>query len=129
MHYTVLVKAVNLTGVDFSQLKDSAGRHDVYAMLIYGFGKPVVSLFYVVAMGLLCLHLSHGASAMFQSLGWKNHVYGPLIEGAAKVLALLIFVGYISIPVAVMLGHGGEYLRGIEKSVGDRAVATSRTAR
>jgi succinate dehydrogenase / fumarate reductase cytochrome b subunit len=129
LHYTVQVKAANLTGIDFSQLKDAEGRHDVYAMLIYGFSKPAVSLFYVIAMGLLCLHLSHGASAMFQSLGWKNHVYGPWIENAAKVVAILIFVGYVSIPVAVMLGHGSDYLRSIEKSVGGRAVAASRTAR
>lgn len=129
LHYTVLVKALNLTGVDFSQLKDSQGRHDVYAMLIYGFSNPAVSLFYVVAMGLLCLHLSHGASAMFQSLGWKNHVYGPWIDGASKALAILIFVGYISIPVSVMLGHGREYLRDVEKSAANRSVAMRGAAR
>ncbi len=110
LHYTALVEAINFTGLDFSKLHDSQGRHDVYAMLVYGFSKPVVSLFYIVAMALLCLHLSHGVSAMFQSLGWKNHVYGPFLDRFAKVAAVAIFLGYTSIPVAVMLGHGKDYL-------------------
>lgn len=113
LHYTVLVKAVNFTGVDFSTLHDAKGRHDVYAMLIYGFSKPVVALFYLVAMALLCLHLSHGVSAMFQSLGWKNHVYGPLLDRLARIAAIAIFVGYSSIPVAVTLGYGRAYLRDV----------------
>jgi len=116
LHYTVLVRAVNFTGVDFSRLHDSQGRHDVYAMLIYGFSQPVVVLFYLVSMALLCLHLSHGVSAMFQSLGWKNHVYGPLLDRLARITAIAIFVGYSSIPVAVTLGHGRAYLREVTRA-------------
>lgn len=110
LHYTALVKAVNLTGVDFSTLRDGAGRHDVYAMLIYGFSQPLVACFYIVAMALLCLHLSHGFGAMFQSLGWKNSVYGLFLDRLGKAMALAIFIGYTSIPIAVMLGHGADYL-------------------
>lgn len=106
LHYTVMVKAINLTGQDFHTLTDAEGRHDIYKMVIVGFSKPVVSLFYVVAIGLLSLHLSHGVCAMFQSLGLKNHTYGPLIDKAAKVIALAIFLGYVSIPIAVLLGLG-----------------------
>lgn len=116
LHYTALVEAVNFTGVDFSKLHDSEGRHDVYAMLIYGFSKPAVSLFYLVAMALLCLHLSHGVNAMFQSLGWKNHVYGPFLDRLARFSALAIFVGYSSIPVAVTFGYGKAYLNRITKA-------------
>ena len=59
------------TGKDFLALHDEKGRHDVYAMMVLGFQQPLVSGFYVVAMALLCLHLSHGVYAMFQSLGIK----------------------------------------------------------
>ena len=105
LHYTVMVQAVNLglTGQDFAGLHDNAGRHDIYRMMILGFSNLWVSLFYVVGVGLLCLHLSHGASAMWQSLGWKKNSYAPLLDGVARWGSLAIFLGYISIPLAVLL--------------------------
>ena len=111
LHFTVQVKAINLTGQDFLALNDDEGRHDVFRMMITGFTHPLVSGFYVLAVALLCLHLSHGISAMFQSIGLKNAAYGPLIDRFAKVAAWLIFLGYVSIPVAVLLGYGREALK------------------
>jgi succinate dehydrogenase / fumarate reductase cytochrome b subunit len=55
-------------------------------------------------MALLCLHLSHGISAMFQSLGWKRRPYAQFLDRFARGFALCIFIGYSSIPVAVLLG-------------------------
>jgi succinate dehydrogenase / fumarate reductase, cytochrome b subunit len=107
LHYTVMVKAVNLTGQDFHSftevLKNHEERHDIYRMMVTGFQQPIVSIFYLVGVGLLCLHLSHGISAMFQSMGWKKRSYGPCLDRAAKWAAVLIFLGYSSIPVAIML--------------------------
>jgi len=114
LHFTVMAPGVNLTGRDFAArpaFADAQGRHDVYKMMIVGFHQPVVSGFYLVAMGLLCLHLSHGVSAMFQSLGWKDRRYGPFLDRSAQAVALVIFLGYSSIPVAVLLGYGKEVLR------------------
>jgi hypothetical protein len=34
----------------------------------------------------------------------KNKNYGKWIDGGAKAVAILIFLGYISIPVAVLAG-------------------------
>ena len=105
LHYTVMVKAVNLTGKDFDsrpEFFDSEGRHDVYKMMIVGFSNPIVSVFYIVAVGLLCLHLSHGIGAMFQSLGWKKRPYGEFLDGCARWGSLAIWIGYISIPLAVL---------------------------
>ncbi len=107
LHFTVQVSAINFTGKDFSNLHEltrHGERHDVYRMMVAGFQVPLVSGFYLLAMGLLCLHLSHGVSAMFQSLGWKNKAYGPCIDRCAKAGAALIFLGYASIPLAVLTG-------------------------
>jgi succinate dehydrogenase / fumarate reductase cytochrome b subunit len=107
LHYTVMVKAVNLTGKDFDakpEFFDAQGRHDVYKMMVSGFQQPLVSAFYLIGVGLLCLHLSHGLSAMFQSLGWKKHSYGECLDRGAKWVAALIFLGYSSIPVTILLG-------------------------
>jgi len=103
LHYTVMVQAVNFAGRDFHTLTDSEHRHDIYRMMVIGFQQPAVSLFYIIGVFLLCLHLSHGMSAMFQSLGWKNQGYGPCLDRAAKWAAALIFLGYVSIPISILL--------------------------
>jgi succinate dehydrogenase / fumarate reductase cytochrome b subunit len=104
LHYTALVKAVNLTGQDFSAFHDEKGRHDIYRMIVTGFKQPIVSIFYMIAIGLLCLHLSHGVSSLFQSLGLRARNYKPWIDGFAKGIAIVLLVGYCSIPIAVLLG-------------------------
>jgi succinate dehydrogenase / fumarate reductase cytochrome b subunit len=106
LHYTAMVQAVNLTGKNFNakpEFFDAAGRHDIYKMMVVGFSQPWVCLFYIVGVGLLCLHLSHGAGAMWQSLGWKKRPYGPCLDRMAKWGAALIFLGYIVIPISIWL--------------------------
>ena len=104
LHFTAQTQAINLTGKDFHTLLDEKGRHDVYRMMIIGFSSVPVSVFYIIAMALLSLHLSHGVSAMFSSLGWKKRSYSPLINGFARGIAVFIFLGYSSIPIAILLG-------------------------
>lgn len=106
LHYTAQVQAVNLTGRDFVGLVDAEQRHDVFRMMVIGFSNGWVSGFYILGIGLLCLHLSHGASSMFQSLGWSSEAYRPGLDKLACVVAVLLFAGYISIPVAILLGYG-----------------------
>ena len=113
LHYTADVRAINLTGRDFSALLDEQGRHDVYAMLVIGFEQPVVAGFYIVALALLCLHLDHGVYAMFQSLGIKTGFAPCLPKCLARWTAILIFLGYVSIPVAVLGGLGKNYVANI----------------
>ena len=48
---------------------------------------------------------------MFQSMGWKNEGYRSLLDCASRVLAVLIFLGYVSIPIAILLGYGKEALK------------------
>jgi succinate dehydrogenase / fumarate reductase cytochrome b subunit len=106
LHYTVQVEAINLTNQDFSGFVDDERRHDIFRMLVVGFSNGWVSLFYIISMGLLCLHLSHGMSSMFQSLGLRSRANGSLLDKAARALAALIFLGYVSIPVAILCGYG-----------------------
>jgi succinate dehydrogenase / fumarate reductase, cytochrome b subunit len=104
LHFTIQTPEINFTGQDFKTLHDEQGRHDIYQMMILGYKRPLVSLFYVLGVGLLCLHLSHGVSSMFQSMGWKNKAYGGFLDKFAIVASVLIFIGYISIPAAVLIG-------------------------
>lgn len=104
LHFTFQVPTVNLTGKDFRLLEDAKQQHDIYAMMVTGYKNPIVSVFYLVAIGLLCLHLRHGVSSMFQSLGLSNRVYEVWWSRLAVVFAALVFLGYCSIPAAVLLG-------------------------
>ena len=79
-------------------------EHNVYNNVVTGFQFWPASLFYIIAMILLCYHLYHGLWSMFQSLGYSHPVYTPWIQRIAKVVAILIAVGYISIPVSVLAG-------------------------
>src|SRR5579872_2705125 len=77
---------------------------DVYSNVVASFSVIPVSAFYIFAMLLLGLHLSHGLWSMFQSLGFSHPRYTPAIKTAAKTIAWLIALGNISIPVAVLSG-------------------------
>ena len=79
-------------------------EHNVYNNVVLGFQVWPVSLFYIIAMTMLCYHLYHGLWSMFQSLGISHPVYTPILRVLAKVVAILIAIGYISIPAAVLAG-------------------------
>ena len=77
---------------------------EVYANVVSGFKVWWVSLWYIFSMCLLGLHLSHGLWAMFQSVGLGHPRLTPMLKNAARATAALIVLGYISIPIAVLLG-------------------------
>jgi succinate dehydrogenase / fumarate reductase cytochrome b subunit len=76
----------------------------VYDNVVYGFQNYAISGFYILSMALLCTHLYHGAWSMFQSVGVSHPRYTPLLKKFAVLMAAVIFIGNVSIPVAVMLG-------------------------
>ena len=87
-----------------SELAALADAGDPYQMVILGFQSIPVSLFYVIAISLLCSHLSHGFSSIFQTLGLRTNKNSGLIDGLAKLYTVVIWVGFVSIPVAVLCG-------------------------
>jgi succinate dehydrogenase / fumarate reductase cytochrome b subunit len=93
------------TDARFALLKpDALGHYDVFSMMVYGFQNVYVSAFYIVGLFLLTLHLTHGSSSFFQSLGFNDQRLAPKLALAGRIFAWLLFVGYASIPTAVLLG-------------------------
>jgi succinate dehydrogenase / fumarate reductase cytochrome b subunit len=82
----------------------AANQPDARANVINGFQNPAVAGFYILAMILLCMHLYHGIWSMFQSVGLSHPKYTPGLKRGAAIIAILLGIGYISIPVSVMLG-------------------------
>jgi succinate dehydrogenase / fumarate reductase cytochrome b subunit len=76
----------------------------VYQNVVAGFQVWPISLFYIIAMGALCLHLDHGIWSMLQTLGWVNLDNTRSIRAVSRVVALIIFLGFISVPISVLAG-------------------------
>lgn len=108
MHFTLgLAAATAPDGRNFNALHDSLGRHDVYAMTIYGFRNVPVSIAYIIAQLFLGLHLSHGVASTFQSMGWCHPRFWPLLRGIGWIVAIVVVVGNIVMPLAAMTGITG----------------------
>jgi succinate dehydrogenase / fumarate reductase cytochrome b subunit len=85
-------------GTAFEELRPSEN-------IVAGFSVPAIAIVYIVAMGMLMLHLYHGVWSMFQTLGFNHPRYTPMLKKLAAALSILLFAGFSSIPVAVMLGY------------------------
>jgi succinate dehydrogenase / fumarate reductase, cytochrome b subunit len=79
-------------------------EHNVYNNVVLGFQVWPVSLFYIIAMSMLCYHLYHGLWSVFQSLGFSHPFYTPILKALAKFVAIVLATGYVSIPAAVLAG-------------------------
>lgn len=108
LHYTVR------TSPDLAQLAE-AGEN--WAMTIKGFQNPIVVIFYVISMGLLCSHLSHGVGSIFQTLGLRSKKSAGLISLISKGYAIALFIGFSSIPVACLFGFGQAEMEDTVKKV------------
>jgi len=76
----------------------------VYQNVVAAFAVWPIALFYIAAMCALCLHLSHGIWSMLQTLGWSTARNEAKLKLLSRVIALLVFIGFTSVPVAVMAG-------------------------
>jgi succinate dehydrogenase / fumarate reductase cytochrome b subunit len=131
-HFTVLLPGINGIG-DFRKLTTVLNGEtvpDVYAMMVLGFQVWWVLLFYLIAQALLFMHLSHGVASMFQSLGFRNHVWWPRITMLAKVMSIAIFIGYAAIAVGLFMkvGIDSDYVENKKReaqSAGVSAITTT----
>jgi succinate dehydrogenase / fumarate reductase cytochrome b subunit len=99
LHFTV-----GIVQPSYFHLPDPHGHPDAYVMYVRGFQDRWILLAYLAGMALLLPHLMHGISSLFQSLGWKHPRYDRAIDLAGPVLGLVLFIGYITPPLAVAFG-------------------------
>jgi len=130
-HFTALLPGINGTEFNFTKLKTSLHDEtvsDVYGMMVLGFQVWWVVLFYLVAQALLFMHLGHGVAGMFQSLGFRNHVWWPRIECFAKCASIAIFIGYAAIPIGIFLNVGNFSEYGAAKRLEMKAASAGTAA-
>ena len=76
----------------------------VYQNVLAAFAVWPVAIFYIVAMGALCLHLTHGIWSMLQTLGWSTARNEAMLKIVSNVIGIAVFLGFSSVPVAVLAG-------------------------
>lgn len=103
--YHLLHFTVRVTNPEYATLTYGAEMHqDVYSMVVLGFQNPIISVVYLLAVFFLALHLSHGISSFPQTMGWNKTELQPIYRRIAYTVSVLLFFGYASLPIAVLLG-------------------------
>lgn len=104
---TILLFVIwHLLDLTFGVVNPAGWDGTPYQKLVQGFdpSRWWVTVFYVVAVVMVGLHLRHGLWSAFQTLGLASgRSYRPL-RGVAAVLSAVLVLGFLAVPVAVMIG-------------------------
>ena len=76
---------------------------EVYQNVWNAFQNLGIASVYVVAMGFLAMHLYHGTWSMFQTLGVDTPSWNNGIRSVAKIVAVLMFIGFSAVPVSIAM--------------------------
>lgn len=85
--------------VHLKTFKFAEDPEGLFRLVMSSFQNKGYTLFYVVAMSALGLHLSHGFQSAFQTLGLNHPKYTPLIKMAGLAFAVLIGAGFSFLPL------------------------------
>lgn len=77
---------------------------EAYANLVASFSRPAVAIWYIIAQLALLLHLSHGLWTATSDLGITGARWRKVLLFLSGLIPLLVVVGNIAIPVAVLTG-------------------------
>lgn len=85
-------------------VNDAAGHFNVFAMVASSFSNFAGAGLYAAAMVVLFMHLYHGVQSLFQTFGLANDNTLPTITKAGALVALVLFVGFVAIPMSIFFG-------------------------
>ncbi len=72
---------------------------ELYDIVVTWFQNPLYSLFYVLLMITVGIHIHHGFQSAFQTLGWTHPKYTPWVEKTGTALAWIFGLGFSIIPI------------------------------
>jgi succinate dehydrogenase / fumarate reductase cytochrome b subunit len=102
MHLSTFWAAFNLSG------SHETVNPQYYNIVVDWFQSPVYAIAYVISVLLLGFHLNHGFQSAFQTFGWHNKRFFPFVQKLGTVYALVMAIGFASIPLYFLLFHGGN---------------------
>ena len=78
---------------------------DLYTKVYATFNIWWLVLIYLIGLLALAIHLLHGFSSAFQTLGLRHKKYTPIIKLVGYVFSILIPIGFAIIPIAVFFSQ------------------------
>ena len=107
---TILVAFVIWHLMDFTFTDHEGSRsiladgknYGLYGLVVNTLSIPVHSLFYILAMMSLGLHLSHGVESFIQTFGWQNTQIAPVLIKISNYFGIFIAFSYSLIPIYIL---------------------------
>jgi succinate dehydrogenase / fumarate reductase cytochrome b subunit len=88
-------------------LNPNGVRGEAYGNVEADFSRWYVTVVYIIAMLALGLHVEHGFWSAAQTLGVNKPKTERTLKIIARVLAVVLTLGFITVPVAVLIGVVG----------------------
>lgn len=82
---------------------DGVVMRDIYKLVVEVFSEPAYVIGYLICMVLLGMHLSHGVSSVFQSIGFNHRAYENKIKCFGYAYSFVVMGGFLSQPIFVYL--------------------------
>lgn len=102
--YHVLHAKAGWIHADLHEAVDPWGRKDVYNLIVISLQNPLTNIIYLLGLTGLFAHLHHGIQSTLGSLGVHHQAWSAWIRNGGRLLALLLYLGYASIPISVAAG-------------------------
>jgi succinate dehydrogenase (or fumarate reductase) cytochrome b subunit, b558 family len=96
----------HLLDLTFAAVNPAGSEGLPYQRMVEGFapGRWPITLFYLVALVMLGLHLRHGLWSAFQSLGLANGRRYRALRICATTVSTVLMLAFASVPISVMIG-------------------------
>ncbi|MCO4782655.1 MAG: succinate dehydrogenase cytochrome b subunit, partial [Candidatus Cloacimonetes bacterium] len=86
-------------GAHYTATYNGVEMRDLYKLLGEHFGNPIVSIYYILTMGVLGAHITHGFQSAFQTLGFNHKKYTPIIKATSFFLGWGLAIGYSAVVI------------------------------
>jgi len=106
--FIFLVIHLRTLWVAFNFGHPKAVTHEYFDILVEAFSSPIYTGLYLVALILLGYHLYHGFQSAFQTFGWNNKKFFPLIKKLGLIYTVIMIIGFASIPIYFFFFYGGN---------------------
>jgi succinate dehydrogenase / fumarate reductase, cytochrome b subunit len=96
----------HLLDLTFGAVNPKGGGAEPYDKVVADFapGHWYITIFYVIALIMVGLHLRHGLWSAVQTLGWGRRGRYRALRITADAVAAVIVLGFLSVPVFVTIG-------------------------
>lgn len=101
--FVILHLATFKYGTHYETTVNGVVMRDLFKLMVEVFQSPGYVVWYLVALVLLAFHLSHGVGSVFQSFGWMNGRYQPILRKLSVVYAVVVAAGFIAQPLYIFL--------------------------